>query len=88
MDDHQKTQAIFFAEKNNNLDRRPRLFSRQLFPRMREIVLIRDPRDLLCSQIAYFRRDPDEIRGELTYAVKQLRRIKQEDDGNGVLFVK
>jgi Sulfotransferase family len=87
MDDWQKNQAIFFAEKNNNLDRRPRTFARGLFPDLKEIVLTRDPRDLLCSQTAYFRRDPAQIRTELTHAIGQLTRIRRED-GERVLFVR
>jgi hypothetical protein len=58
-DDREKPAAQLFAEKNNNLDRKTRIFARRLFPDLREIVLVRDPRDLLCSQVAYFRRDPD-----------------------------
>jgi hypothetical protein len=87
MDDRRKAEAIFFAEKNNNLDRRTRAFARRLFPDLREIVLVRDPRDLLCSQIAYFGRTPDQIMGQLTYATDQLMRIKREE-GDQTLIVK
>lgn len=87
MDDRPKPHAMFFAEKNNNLDRRTRDFARTLFANLKEIVLIRDPRDLLCSQMAYFRRDPETTVGELTFATRELLRIKREE-ADRVLFVK
>ncbi len=86
-DDQGKGQTIFFAEKNNNLDRRPRAFARRLFPNLREIVLVRDPRDLLCSQVAYFGHTPDHVMHQLTYATDQLMRIKREE-GDQTLIVK
>ncbi len=85
--DQQKPEAVLFAEKNNNLDREVRVFARTLFPDLKEIVLIRDPRDLLCSQLSYFRRNATEAMQEITGASRQLLRIKEEEN-NQVAFVK
>ncbi len=57
-DENGKPEARFFAEKANNLDVQSRAFAREAFPDLKEIVLVRDPRDLYCSQRAYFHSDP------------------------------
>jgi hypothetical protein len=85
-DDQAKQEAIFFAEKSNNLDRQTREFARTLFPDLKEIVLIRDPRDLLCSHLSYFNRQPDAVTEEITEAAHELMRIKREESDR-VLFV-
>lgn len=71
-DDQGKTTARFFAEKSNNLEAKCRSFTRTLFPQFREIVLIRDPRDLLCSRLAYFHQDQERAFGQMTHACSQL----------------
>ena len=86
-DDRQKERAVFFAEKNNNLDRTTRMFARSLFPDLREVVVIRDPRDLLCSQLSYFHRAPDGAIDDITQASHELLRIKREESDR-VLFVR
>jgi hypothetical protein len=86
-DDRQKTGASFFAEKSNNLLRSTREFARGLFPDLKEIVLIRDPRDLLCSQLAYFRRELDDILREITQSSRELLRIK-EQEADALLLLK
>jgi Sulfotransferase domain len=85
--DQQKPEAVLFAEKNNNLSGDVRLFARTLFPDLKEIVLIRDPRDLLCSQLSYFRRNDAEAIQEITGASRQILRIKEEE-AHRVSFVK
>jgi hypothetical protein len=86
-DDRQKHGAVLLAEKNNNLDRSTRTFARDLFSGMKEIVLVRDPRDLLCSHVSYFRRGAEEAIREITDACSELLRIKHERDDN-VLFIR
>ena len=86
-DDRRKGHAVFFAEKNNNLDRRTRMFARSLFPDLREVVLVRDPRDLLCSQLSYFHRAPGRAIDDITQASHELLRIKREESDR-VLFVR
>lgn len=77
--DRQKASAIFFAEKNNNLHRPTREFARAVFPNLKEIVIVRDPRDLFCSQLSYFRNDPDRLLDDMAGAAGELIRIKKEE---------
>lgn len=77
-DDQNKITAPLFAEKCNNLHRPTRRFARQIFPDLKEILLIRDPRDLLCSQLAYFRESTDKLIPHVTHAVQQIMAIAGE----------
>jgi len=85
-DDRQKRCARFLAEKNNNLDRSTRSFAKAMFPDLKEIVLVRDPRDLLCSHVSYFGRAAAEAISQITGACAELMRIRREEPD--VLFVK
>ena len=78
-DDQSKQTASLFAEKCNNLHRPTRLFARRVFPNLKEILLIRDPRDLLCSQLSYFRADPNRTLQGIAHATEELARIKREE---------
>ena len=71
-------QASFFAEKGNNLHKPTRLFTRRAFGRVRELVIVRDPRDVLCSHMAYFSSSADKAFTQLTHAGKQLLAIRDE----------
>jgi Sulfotransferase domain len=87
-DDQDKKQARFFAEKNNNLDLIPRQFARTMFGRVREIVLLRDPRDLYCSRLSYFKHiTPRTALQEVRWACTQLRELYQEATPD-MIFVK
>jgi hypothetical protein len=86
-DDQTKAQTLFFAEKNDNLERIPRLFARTLFPSLKEVVLIRDPRDLLCSHMAYFHNKVELALRHITVATRELVRIKREE-ADRVLLVR
>jgi hypothetical protein len=83
--DRQKPRPKFFAEKNNNLHRPTRLFARSLFPDLKEIVLVRDPRDLLCSQLSYFRREPEQALRGIANACRELARITEEEAGRVIV---
>jgi hypothetical protein len=87
MNDRDKPHAKFFSEKNNNLHRPTRTFARAIFPDMKEIVLVRDPRDLLCSQLSYFRSEPEKVLRHVSHATVDLMRIRREEPDR-VLFVK
>jgi hypothetical protein len=65
--DHGKPGAALFAEKNNNLQRVVWQFVRRAFPGAREIVTVRDPRDVFCSYIAYFKVDGDYAFSDLCH---------------------
>jgi hypothetical protein len=73
--DKAKPDARYFAEKGNNLHAPTRAFTRRLFPDMRELVIVRDPRDVLCSHMAYFSSPPEKGFSQLTHAGRQLLAI-------------
>jgi len=77
-DDRGKSGARFFAEKGNNLHKPTRQFTRQAFGAVRELVIVRDPRDVLCSHMAYFSSSPEKAFTQLTHASKQLLAIRAE----------
>ncbi len=76
--DRGKHGARFFAEKNNNVHKPTRLFTRRAFGAVREIVIVRDPRDVLCSHVAYFSSTPDKAFTQLSHSSHQLRAIQAE----------
>jgi hypothetical protein len=71
-------QAGFFAEKGNNLHKPTRMFTRRAFGRVRELVIVRDPRDVLCSHMAYFSSSADKAFTQLSHAAKLLLSIRDE----------
>ena len=87
-DDQGKRGVRFLAEKNNNFDEYVSRFTRLLFGDVREIVMIRDPRDLLASQLAYFRgADLENSRGEITESCRVLLALRKQAPPD-VLFVR
>jgi hypothetical protein len=77
-DEQRKEHARFFAEKNNNLDVLPRQFARAMFGPTKEIVLVRDPRDLYCSRMSYFKNVPERtLLQQVRWACTQLRKIHE-----------
>jgi len=76
--DRGKPAARYFAEKGNNVVRGPRIFTRRAFGRVRELVILRDPRDVLCSQMAYFSSSPEKAFSQLSHAARQLLAIRAE----------
>ena len=85
--DQDKNGSRMFAEKNNNLDESTRQFTRYLFGGVKELVLVRDPRDIYLSKLAYFKHAQAESAfTELTEACAALTRIRQEA-GPDTMFV-
>ncbi|MDE2516566.1 MAG: sulfotransferase [Rhodospirillales bacterium] len=83
-----KYAARYFAEKNNNLDAHVRHFLRLAFAQVREIVMVRDPRDLMVSQLAYFRgREVEPCFAECTVSCSALLAI-QRQQRRDTLFVR
>jgi hypothetical protein len=76
--DRGKTQARYFAEKGNNLHKPTREFTRRAFGSVRELVILRDPRDVLCSHMAYFSSSPEKGYTQLSHACRQLLSIRAE----------
>jgi hypothetical protein len=73
--DKGKDAVRFFAEKNNNLHRPTRMFVRKVFSGAREILIVRDPRDVLCSHMAYFSSTQEKAFHQLSHSCRQLRQI-------------
>jgi hypothetical protein len=76
--DRGKTEARYFAEKGNNLHKPTRDFTRRAFGSVREVVILRDPRDVLCSHMAYFSSSPEKGFAQLSHACRQLLAIRAE----------
>jgi hypothetical protein len=78
-DDRGKAEVMYFAEKGNNVHRQTRMFARQAFGEVRELVIARDPRDVLCSHMAYFSSESEKAFHHLSHAAQQLRDIRAEN---------
>ncbi len=83
--DRGKGAVPFFAEKNNNLHRPSRMFVRRVFATMREVVIVRDPRDVLCSHLAYFGSSEDKAFAQLSHSCRQLTPLA--DTAGGALHI-
>lgn len=77
--DQKKAEARFFAEKNNNVSQNVREFVRFTFGEVKELILIRDPRDILCSHKSYFGSALDKAFGEISQASKTLLSFRNQD---------
>ncbi len=77
-DDQGKIAPFYFAEKSNDIAPWPRQFARVAFPRIKELVLFRDPRDLYCSRKAFFRYDAERALAEVTHTYRTLADILDE----------
>ena len=59
---HQGKHApAYFVEKSPGLRPRAMEFMAEAFPGLRDIVLLRDPRDVLCSILAYKQKNPNAV---------------------------
>lgn len=77
---------IYFAEKSLP-ERDSRLGIRYMFPKIRELVLIRDLRDVVCSAISSNGSAFDRVMDATKTAARQLMAIDAERD-TGVMFLK
>ena len=69
-----KRSAPYFCEKGD-LDEAAVLGARLFFDRVKDIVIVRDPRDLLCSAIAFWKLRPEMALTMLASTVSRLARI-------------
>jgi hypothetical protein len=74
-DYQEKNDALYFAEKCNSLYRPTRINSRIFYPELKEIIIIRDPRDILCSHVAFFNRSREHAFNEISDHCRELLRI-------------
>jgi hypothetical protein len=84
--DSGKPNARFFAEKGTP-DDTPRRAARTFFGSVREIVIVRDPRDLLCSAMQFWRQPAQDVLAFLTATLPRLERIRRQRDAD-TLFVR
>jgi len=85
--DQKKHDVTMFAEKNNNLETMPREFTRAMFGETKEIVLVRDPRDLYCSRRSYFHQETKTAINQLLWGCDQLRKLSREA-ASDMIFVR
>jgi hypothetical protein len=71
-----KSRAAFFAEKGV-LDEAPRQAARLFFGRVREILIVRDPRDLMCSAKSFWKYSSADALKMLNEALPQLEAIHE-----------
>jgi acyl carrier protein len=69
-----KPSAPFFCEKGD-IDEAATQGARLFFDAVKDIVIVRDPRDLLCSAIAFWKLRPEAAMGMLTTTIPRLARI-------------
>jgi hypothetical protein len=85
--DQSKFSARFFAEKCE-VQGGIRESVLDLFPSAREILLVRDPRDMLCSSVSYFKRPLDQdLLQNLRNGCEAIRQIALQP-GKRTLVVK
>jgi hypothetical protein len=72
--DSGKTRAAFFAEKGV-LDDAPRQAVRLFFGDVREILMVRDPRDLMCSAMSFWKYSSADALKMLNETLPQLEAI-------------
>ena len=77
--DQGKRDVRLFAEKNNHIHRPTRRFVRRMFDPVREIVLVRDPRDVLASHLAFFGADADRAFATVAEACRDFLAVRHED---------
>ncbi len=78
--DRGRGAVTLFAEKNNNLHPSTRMFVRRAFPAKREIAIVRDPRDVLCSHVAYFSSSQEKAFNQLNHSCNQLAALHETAD--------
>jgi hypothetical protein len=84
--DQNKLGARYFAEKGD-LDEAARQGPRIFFGTAREIVLLRDPRDLLCSSTSFWKTSSSDALQRLKSATKRIQSIHAAGDSD-TIFVK
>jgi len=81
-----KPGARFFAEKCDVFNT-ARDFARILYPNMREIILVRDPRDVFCSQRSFWSAPADSLIQALRSMRDRILEFRAEQAPN-LMFVK
>ncbi|MGA3000734.1 MAG: sulfotransferase [Acetobacteraceae bacterium] len=80
-----KQSAPYFCEKGD-LDEAAVLGSRLFFDQVKDIVIVRDPRDLLCSAMAFWKLRPEMALTMLASTVSRLARIARHADPDTIVI--
>jgi hypothetical protein len=80
-----KQSAPFFCEKGD-LDEAAVSGARLFFNRVKDIVIVRDPRDLLCSAIAFWKLRPEAALAMLASTVSRLSRIARNAGPDSIVI--
>jgi hypothetical protein len=83
--DQDKPDACYFAEKST-LDDVARKGPRLFFDKVREIILVRDPRDLVCSAKAFWKMSSSEAIELVSNSSIQLHQIHSSADPDTLLL--
>jgi hypothetical protein len=86
-DQNGKSSAMYFAEKSNSLDQLPVNFAREAFGRIKQIILVRDPRDIFCSHLSYFKSDKRKAFTEVSAACARMLDIVSRRNAD-TIFIK
>jgi len=81
-----KSQACFFAEKANPVQMVSR-GARMMFGAVREIALVRDPRDLVCSYRSFFKATTESAIPLIKSQLLEMARLR-ETNPSDMLFVR
>jgi hypothetical protein len=82
-----RRDATYFAEKCDILHP-TRNFVRFTFEDFREIVLVRDPRDVFCSYRSFWKSRPEEALQALKNAAEKTLQIVQSHERSRVIFIR
>jgi hypothetical protein len=83
--DQNKPFARYFVEKSV-LDESARKGPRLFFGNIREIVLVRDPRDFLCSAKAFWKSSSDYAMRLVVHSYRRLEEISQQSTGDTMVI--
>ena len=81
------SNSKYFAEKVDLLHC-TRSFTHAAFDQTKEIVLVRDPRDLFCSYRSFWQTPPDKAVGALKSIANEMIRLHSSKDKSKLIFVK
>jgi hypothetical protein len=80
-----KPAAPFFCEKAD-IDEAATQGARLFFDEVKDVVIVRDPRDLLCSAIAFWKLRPEATLSMLTTTIPQLGRIARHAGSDTIVI--
>lgn len=77
-DQYRLTEPLFFAEKNDSMNRDVVAFTRKAYGSCKNVVTFRHPLDIYCSQRSFFKSDSAQAAQNVINATKGIARIMTE----------